>query len=149
MEHLLRYRAPRLLPSFARATVGDVMNVGVIGCAPDADVEMVAAIMASHRIHSVVVDGIMREDGGERLVWGIVSDLDLLRSAPGRGAATAAQLASGEIVTVDPSDSLERAAQLMCEHDVNHLVVVSPASGRPSGILSALDLAATIAWGRA
>lgn len=149
MEHLLGYRAMQMLPAFERATVGDVMHVGVIGCPPEADVETIASAMATNRIHSVVVDGILQDERGERLVWGIVSDLDLLRAAgPERRTATAGQLAATEAVTADPGDSLERAAQLMVEHDVSHLVVASPDSGRPLGVVSALDLAAAIAWGQ-
>lgn len=150
MEHLLRYRASYPLPPFARATVADVMHVGVISCPPDADVDTVARAMATHRIHAVVVDGVVPEDGGERLVWGIVSDLDLLSATRVSGEEpTAARLAAGEVVTIDPAEQLERAAQLMLEHDVNHLVVASSESGRPLGVVSALDLAAAIAWGTA
>ena len=34
----------------------------------------------------------------------------------------------------------------MAQHGVTHLVVVDP-SGRPTGMLSTLDLAGVIAWG--
>jgi len=148
MEHILRYQN-RPLPSFENATIGDVMHVGVIGVPPEADIETIARALASNRIHCLVVDGVIREDGrGERLVWGTITDLDLLRAAGVRGEQlTAARLAATEAVTAYPSDSLERAAQLMTEHDVSHLVVTSLDSGRPIGVVSALDLAATIAWG--
>jgi CBS domain-containing protein len=56
-------------------------------------------------------------------------------------------LASTEIVTVDIDEPLERAAQLMVEHQVTHLLVVSGA--RPVGILSTLDVAGCLAWGEA
>jgi CBS domain-containing protein len=94
----------------------------------------------------VVVGGIeRRERGGERLAWGIVSDLDLVRAlAPNAGPAFAAQLAATEIVTVAPADSLEHAAQLMAEHDTHHLVVASSDSGRPVGVLSTLDIARAV-----
>jgi len=55
--------------------------------------------------------------------------------------ATAGELAASDVVVVDPADTLEHAAQLMAEHSTAHLVVVSPDSGRPIGILSTLDVA--------
>jgi len=148
MEHTLRYQS-RSLPSFENATIGDVMHVGVIGVPPEADIETVARAFASNRIHCLVVDGVISEDGrGERLVWGTITHLDLLRAGGARGAGlTAARLAATEAVTAYPSDSLECAAQLMNEHDVSHLVITSLESGRPIGVVSALDLAATLAWG--
>jgi CBS domain-containing protein len=150
MEHLLRYRTGSPLPPFAQATVADVMHVGIISCPPDADVATVARAMATHRMHAVVVDGIVSEEGGERLVWGIVSDLDLLAGMrAGEERPTAARLAGGEIVTIDPAEPLERAAQLMIDHKVHHLVVASSESGRPLGVISGLDLAAAIGWGTA
>jgi CBS domain-containing protein len=55
--------------------------------------------------------------------------------------ATAGELAASDVVAVDPADTLEHAAQLMAEHDTAHLIVVSPVTGRPVGILSTLDVA--------
>lgn len=42
-------------------------------------------------------------------------------------------------------ERLERAAQLMAEHGVSHLVVVDAADGHPIGVLSTLDLAVVYA----
>jgi CBS domain-containing protein len=42
---------------------------------------------------------------------------------------------------VRPDDTLMRAAQLMTEHAVTHLLVVDPAGGLPVGVLSTLDVA--------
>jgi CBS domain-containing protein len=55
-------------------------------------------------------------------------------------------VARTEVLTVRPEESLERAAQLMAEHDVTHLVVIQPHSGQPVGIVSALDVAGALAW---
>jgi CBS domain-containing protein len=52
-------------------------------------------------------------------------------------------------VTVEPDETLARAAQLMTEHEIAHLVVVDPSTKDPVGILSTLDVAGVIAWGRA
>jgi CBS domain-containing protein len=121
-----------MTPSLTHYTVLNAMKVGVIDCPPDADVPTLARTMADHRIHCVVVNGES---------WGIVSDLDLMASLRPGVTATAGELAAGDVVAVDPEDTLEHAAQLMAEHDTAHLVVVSPDTGRPVGILSTLDIA--------
>jgi CBS domain-containing protein len=51
----------------------------------------------------------------------------------------AGRVAATPAVVVDPDESLERAAMLMAEYQITHLIAVS--GGRPSGIVSALDVA--------
>jgi CBS domain-containing protein len=128
---------------FVRATVADAMQGGLIACAPDASVTTIAQAMADESIHCVLVVGIeRREPGGERLSWGIVSDLDLMGALqPGCETATAGDLAATDVLTVEPTDSLEHAAQLMAEHQTAHLIVASPTTDRPVGIVSSLDIA--------
>jgi CBS domain-containing protein len=137
-------------PAFASATVADVMHPGIICCDPDASVTKVARVMATHHVHCVVVMALARDDSGMSLVWGIVSDTDLL-GADGEGGAepTAAMLANQPVVTVRPSTSLREAAAAMTDNDVSHLVVVEPEAQRPIGIVSSLDLASALAWGEA
>ena len=130
-------------PAFEEASVVDAMRIGIINCHPDTSLRDVARIMATYRIHSVVVSEM---EGGNAI--GVISDVDLAAAAvqdsrPG----TAAELARAEPVSVAADDSLSRAAQLMSEHEVSHLVVVQPHSGHPVGVLSALDLAGVLAWG--
>jgi CBS domain-containing protein len=48
---------------------------------------------------------------------------------------------------VDPSTPLEEAAKLMDEHVTAHLLVTS--EGQPVGVVSSLDIAGALAWGRA
>ena len=45
---------------------------------------------------------------------------------------------------VAPDETLERAAQLMTEHSTAHLIVVDPQRQRPIGVLSTLDIAASL-----
>ena len=52
------------------------------------------------------------------------------------GAATAA-------LTVRPTETIQRAAQLMTEHATAHLVVVDE-ERRPLGVISTLDIAAAL-----
>jgi CBS domain-containing protein len=127
-------------PPFERATVVDAMRLGVVSCPPDTSLREVARIMATYRIHCVVVADIA---GGAPL--GVIADLDVAAAAGSRDAVAGA-LARTEPVTVTPDDSLEHAAQLMAEHEVSHLVVVQPHSRHPVGILSALDVAGVLAW---
>ena len=131
-------------PPFAEATVVDAMRMGVVRCAPETPTEEVARIMATYRIHFVVVSEM--EDGRP---GGVVSDIDLARAAAaGPERWNAGQLARREVVSVAPDDSLAHAAQEMARHETSHVVVVQPHSGHPVGVLSALDLAGVLAWGR-
>jgi CBS domain-containing protein len=142
------YQGSYLTPSFEHATVADVMTPGVLSCPPDAPIATVARTMATHHIHAVVVDGV-REDPvrGERLVWGVVSDLDLARAAlGGEETSTAGDVAVTEPIAVEPSAPLRVAARLMDEHRTTHLVVVD--RERPVGMISSLDVAGACAWGR-
>jgi CBS domain-containing protein len=124
------------------------MRVGVLGCAPDTPLETVARMMASNHVHAVVVTA-SSEDGFSQ-PWGIVSDLDLAKAAAASALdGTAADIAVTEVLTIQPEASLERAAQLMAEHEAAHLIVVDPVLGQPVGVISTLDLAGVVAWGRA
>jgi CBS domain-containing protein len=132
-------------PDFESATVLDVMRLGVITCQRDTSLREVARLMTTYRIHSVVVS----ELEGAR-PWGVVSDIDLARAAgDDLDASTAGEHARTELVTVDTDASLARAARMMAEHEVAHLLVVQPHSGDPVGVLSTLDLAGVLAWGGA
>lgn len=143
------YRGSYLMPAFERATVADVMRPGVMSCAPDAPLVTVAQTMATHHVHAVVVAGIEKDPaGGDHVVWGLVSDMDIVRAAEtGIESRTAAEAARTEVVTVDPSTPLEDAARLMNEHRTAHLIVTS--DGQPAGVVSSLDIAGALAWGRA
>ena len=142
------YQGSYLMPAFERATVVDAMHAGVLTCDPDASLVEVARMMATHHVHCIAVLGITQER--ERLVWGIVSDLDLIGAASAERAeeTTAGEIAATEPVTVDVGERLTTAARLMREHDVHHLVVVDGEDPRPVGILSSLDVAGLLAWGR-
>ena len=123
------------------------MRAGIISCGPETDLATVARMMATNHVHAVVVSGTeLTARGGEHLTWGIVTALDLVAAAlAGVEAPEAGAIASTEIVTVDVQEPLERAAQLMVEHQLTHLLVVARA--RPVGILSTLDVAGCLAWG--
>lgn len=133
----------------SHTTVRQAMQLGLFRCEPDDDLRTVARTMADEGVHSVVVAGITRRDhGGEHLEWGIVSDMDLICALrPGAAGATAGEVAGTGILTVSPLDTLDLAVQAMAEHDTHHLVVVSPETGRPVGMLSTLDIARSVDGG--
>jgi CBS domain-containing protein len=127
---------------FERATVSEAMTPQVLTCPADAPLRLVAAMMSTEHVHCLVVE----HGDGHDPAWGILSDVDLV--AAGTAALdqrTAGECAASEFVTVAPGESLTRAAQLMVEHDVTHLVVADRATGRPLGVLSTLDVADAIA----
>jgi CBS domain-containing protein len=136
----------QVTPTLARH-VEDVVRPGVISCGPETDLTTVARTMAENHVHAVVVSGVEPlSNGGEHLSWGIVTALDLVAAAlPAVGATDAGTLASTEIVTVEAADPIDRAVQLMVEHQLSHLLVVSGA--RPVGVLSTLDIAGCLARG--
>jgi CBS domain-containing protein len=143
------YQGSYLMPAFDKATVADVMRPGVMSCQPDVPAVGVARMMATHHIHAVVVDGVRVDPiTGEHLVWGLVSDLDLARAAhAGVEHLTAADLAASEPLAIELTAPIIEAARLMDEHATAHLVVVE--GGRPIGVISTLDIAGALAWGRA
>jgi CBS domain-containing protein len=127
-------------PATTAPTVRTAMHAGVLTCASSSSVAEIAALLAGHRIHCVLVAG--HEGRG----WGIVSDLDLMRAvAAERLDLTAAQLAGMEVVTIRPDAELAEAARLMADHEVTHLVVSEDPHEQPIGVLSTLDVARAIA----
>ena len=138
-----------LMPSLEHATVADAMHPGILSCEPDASLTDVAVVMATHHVHCVAVVGVSHEQP-ECFVWGIISDLDLVRAGIADGGdVTARGLASQPIVVVDPTMPLCEAAREMLAHGVSHVVVADPVAKRPMGVLSTLDVAGMLAWGEA
>jgi CBS domain-containing protein len=124
-------------------SVAEVMHEGVITCTRDTPLTTVARLMAHRRVHCVVVT-----DAPDDLsaLWGVVSDVDLVAAASVRdlGEQTAGGTAATEALTIGAGEPLQRAAQLMTEHGVAHLVVVDRAALRPVGVLSTLDIAGAL-----
>lgn len=128
-------------PPTATATTGvsirDVMRPGVVACLPGDGAVTLAAIMATHGIHAVVVTG----DGAARML----SDIDLVRAALERGTdAKATEIAHDPAVTLSADAALDAAIAMMAERYVSHLLVTDPDSGGPAGIISSFDVAAVV-----
>jgi CBS domain-containing protein len=142
------YHSSYLMPSLEHASVSDAMHPGILTCEPDATLTDVARLMASHHVHCIAVMGLSREGANEKLVWGIVSDLDLVGAGIRAGAdRTAGALALEPIISVEPAMSLRDAGELMLTEGAAHVIVIDPATQRPIGILSTLDIAGVLAWG--
>lgn len=120
------------------------MRVGVITCRPETKLADVAQMMVSYDAHSIVVTDLPSAGGG----WGIVTSLDLAKSAAELDSLTAGEVASTDLITIPADESLDRAARMMAEHGVSHLIAVQPDTERPAGMISARGIAAAVAYGR-
>lgn len=100
-------------------------------------VEEAARKMKSEDVGSLpIVDG-------DRLV-GVVTDRDLAIRVLGEGKSadtTVGEIASKDVVTIDPQQDLQEAARLMAEHQVRRLPVVEE-DGKLVGMLAQADIAA-------
>ena len=110
--------------------VGEAMHRGVVTCEREASLQRLhtswptARFTASSSKTTVVTAA---------RFWGVVSDLDLVAAATVRDLddQTAGGTAASPVVMVTPTETLERAAQLMTEHSTSHLVVVDAGLLRP------------------
>ena len=117
-------------------TIQEAMTSNPTTVTPDTTAGDAAQIMKSEDIGSLPI---VEDDK----LFGVVTDRDLAIRivAEGRGADTPVdEIASKDIVTVDPLQSLEEAARLMAQHQVRRLPVVEE-DGRLVGILAQADIA--------
>jgi CBS domain-containing protein len=113
---------------FSGLLVRDAMHEPVRTCGPEASLRFVALTMATHHRHAVVVAG-LGETAGDR-PWGVVSAADVTRAVA----------AGAPAMTIGLEEPLVRAARLMTDRLLTHLVVVEAPSERPAGIVSTLDV---------
>jgi CBS domain-containing protein len=134
-------------PALDQLRVADAMHPGVLTCPLETPLREVARMMALYRIHAVVAFGDDTDDVSGPGLWGVVSDLDLVQAAASGelDSRTAGGTAVTPVVMVSADDTVARAAQLMSEHEIAHLVVVDQHSKRPTGVLSTLDVARVLA----
>lgn len=123
-------------------TVAEVMNPGIVSCSQTATATEIARVMASCRVHCVAVIGASHDGDPHPQIWGIVSDLDLLRSVTEpESPDTARELAQQPVITVRPTTSVHEATEAMVRYGAHHIVVADPDLSTPLGILSTLDVA--------
>jgi len=118
-------------------SVRDVMTQGPRSVRRDSPVVEAARIMRDEDVGAVpVVDG-------DRIV-GMLTDRDITLSVVAEGkdpqSTNAEEIASSELVTVDPQQDLDEALRLMARHQVRRLPVVEE-DGKLVGILAQADVA--------
>ena len=123
------------------------MRPRVLTCDPQTTMVTVAQRMASEHVQVVVLRETVDAKGAVgRRPWGIISDRDVLHCADviedrcrrcrhGRRAARAPRRSAA----TSPS---------ACSTSTSHAVVVQPRTDRPVGVLSTLDIAGILGWGR-
>ena len=131
------------VPAFENAVVADVMRPGLLTCQPETRLRGVAQAMAANHVHALVVSDPGAEDPPGS--WRVVYDIDVLKLAAAGEDARAVDAAC-EAVTISLDASVKEAAELMHTRGTRTLIVLDE-EGRPGGVVSSLDLAATLAWG--
>ena len=117
-------------------TVQEAMTSNPTAITPDTTAQEAARLMKSEDVGALPVV----EDG--RLTC-VVTDRDLAVRGVAEGLAAETpvrELASNNVATIDPQQSLEEAARLMAEHQVRRLPVVEE-DGRLVGMLAQADVA--------
>jgi CBS domain-containing protein len=117
-------------------SIRDAMTSNPTTVEPSTTVQEAARTMKSEDVGSLpIVEG-------DRLV-GVVTDRDLAIRilAEGKGLdTTVGEIASKDVVTVDPQQSIEEAGRLMAQHQIRRLPVTEE-DGKLVGILAQADVA--------
>lgn len=106
--------------------VQEIMTTGVVTTTPTAPVETARGLMRQKGIKHLVV----RDGSG---VVGVLSARDLLRAQGAVG-----DVMTRDVVTVAPTETVKKAANMMRGRSIGSLVVI--AGERPVGIITASDL---------
>ena len=116
--------------------IRDVMTDNPTTCEPTATVADAAKVMAREDVGPVPI-----VEGG-RLV-GLVTDRDIIVRVVAEGrdvtSTTVKDISSKDLITVTPDEELDRALQLMAQHQVRRIPVVE--GDRVVGIVSQADVA--------
>ncbi len=117
--------------------VGDLLKgYGFISITPDKTIRDAARVMATKGVGFLVVV----DSSDPRKVVGVLSERDIIRAvASNKEDATVGELMTRDVITIRDTDTLYKAAKLMREHSIRHLVVVNE-DGIPVGVLSIRDL---------
>ncbi len=117
-------------------TIREAMTSSPATVEPGTTAQEAARLMKSKDVGSLpVVEG-------DRLV-GMITDRDLAIRLVGEGKSSdtpVGELASKDVVTIDPQQEVEEAARLMAEHQLRRLPVCEE-DGKLVGILAQADVA--------
>ncbi len=114
--------------------VKDVMNRNVIVAKPDVTVREASKVMAKFHIGSLII-----QSAGK--IIGIMTERDVLQAvATGKDPETTLveEIMSKNVITIEPDKKIEDAVELMIEHKIKKLPVVS--EGKLVGIITASDI---------
>jgi CBS domain-containing protein len=132
------------VPAFEHALVADVMRVGLLTCQPETRLRGVAQAMAANHVHALVVNDPGADERPNS--WLVIYDVDVLKLAAAGNDDARAIDAACEPVTIAMDATAKDAADLMHQNATRHLIVLDEEQ-HPVGVVSSLDLAATLAWG--
>jgi CBS domain-containing protein len=108
----------------------------VVAVKPDDLVSAAVALLAQHRIGTVVVS----QDGQQ--LDGILSERDIVRALGQRGiacmTATVAELMTAKLTTCTPQDSADQVLEMMTKGRFRHLPVID--AGQMIGLISIGDV---------
>ena len=118
-------------------SIQEVMTANPRTVQPSTPVAEAARLMSSEDIGALpIVEG-------DRLT-GMITDRDITIRAVAQGkdpqSTTVGEIASRDVVTIDPQQTLDEAARLMAQHQLRRLPVVEE-DGRLVGILAQADIA--------
>lgn len=118
----------------------EVMTKDPVCCLPNDSALKAAELMKSGNIGSIPV---IENEEGKKLI-GIVTDRDLTLKIVAQGLDSKTRkietLMSRNIVTCHPDDNLQKALDIMAEHQLRRLPVVDE-NGRIRGIIAQADIA--------
>jgi CBS domain-containing protein len=117
-------------------TVRDLFHPGLLTCPPDALPDEIAALLVRHRVHALFVAD------GDSLPEGVVTDADLLAATGASAGATARDLMSSPVASIDVDAPLAEAARRLRDERLGRLLVSE--DGRAAGVLSVSDLVAAL-----
>lgn len=118
----------------SRSTIGDIMHKSVITVAEDSSLEDVARTLVTYGITGAPVIS----KAGAAL--GVISNLDLVRTCGGKSDECFKKMKVKDIMTpfiisVDPTTSVNHAAELMSKEGVHRLFVLKPLKEKKHVIL--------------
>ena len=114
--------------------IHDYMAESLLSISPTATVLEASHVMNENEIHFLLV-----EEGGDYI--GIITNHDISRKLVGENLhpekVQVAEVMSFPLIKLESRDSMEKAAQVMREHDIHHLAVTE--HGQMLGTLSIND----------
>lgn len=117
--------------------IKDIMTSHPVYCTPETQIEAVARLMAERNCGEIPVC----EEGR---VVGVITDRDIVMRTLAKGqdpvGVAVRDVMTPHVVTIRPTDSINRAVQLMEEHQLRRLPVVND-DGQLTGMVAQADLA--------